>query len=733
MSHRVSIRTHGVTLTPQQELAIHTLDRDVGVLASAGSGKTTVLAAHYSELLTNGRASPKRLLVFTFTEKAAAELKERIEETLRRSAAWEDISHYFWSEAWIGTIHQFCGRLCRQNAHLLNLNPLFTITENEISLARFHSLLKDTLRADMAAGNPRTLDPATYYGIDKFEGLLLELHRKKVPPPCLRAHPLDDALIDLYTCVETAFEEEKRATHALDFDDLESNAIVLLEKFPEVRIQYQSLFAHILVDEFQDLSTAQGRLIDLLWQPGKNRLFFVGDPKQSIYGFRGANVDIFDRFWQKLTETDGRQIVLAENWRSAPSLLDFTNAVFHPLFSGGADDDIPKVPYTPMTTTQAFAGVAVHQFLHETIADNRRLEEARFIVGQIEALTAQGLPWREIAVICRSSRFFAHLAPMLEARQIPYDTQKSRLLAREPFVLLVQTLFTYLVSPKDEPSRLGLMYSDIFGMTVADLVNTHFASPADNTAWARVEQALSIALLQENALTALLPSDRLEHFRRSYETCHGTPFFKTTYHSFLYFRFLGYLTEEEKKGNKTPRAWRRWLQTFEIHSPHSPKPLGASLENKVQLLTVHAAKGLEFEAVFLADLNSRGKTVSDLVLVDRDTHSVGWQEIARRAGFGRKLTPTPAFDCIKEKDKRRDFEESKRLLYVAATRAKRLLFLQTLPLSAAKSKKAKSILDFSSWNDWISYLIETNTLTLPAPTPTLKSTSGNTFDVLISF
>ena len=96
----------------------------------------------------------------------------------------------------------------------------------------------------------------------------------------------------------------------MDFDDLEWGAVSLLREHADLRVKYRSLFSHILVDEFQDLNDLQGELIHYLWQPGKNRLFFVGDPKQSIYGFRGANVQLFYRYFERVKEVCGETVVL---------------------------------------------------------------------------------------------------------------------------------------------------------------------------------------------------------------------------------------------------------------------------------------------------------------------------------------------------------------------------------------------------------------------------------------
>lgn len=689
-------------LTPEQQRAVTITDRDVGVLAAAGSGKTTVLSAHYETLIRTAKEPLHRILVFTFTDKAAAEIKSRIEADLGRSTIWEEIGPHFWSEAWVSTIHHFASRLCRQNAALLGIVGDFTILENELSLSRFDALATEILVRQVNNASKDCPLLFSQYGFDRLHALLVELHRKKIPPAEIRHNP---ALAEIYTEIEQRFRREKRETGVLDFDDLEEYVILLLEKFPDVRSRYQMLFHHILVDEFQDLNATQGRLIELLWQPGKNKLFFVGDPKQAIYGFRGANVDVFYRFWEKLPTLGGERIVLSENWRAASELIAFTNTLFTPLFENA------PIPYTPLVATQSMLqGSVRHSTLTATSADERRYEESQAIAKKLKELALQGLAWNQMAVLSRSSRFFAALAPVLEAEAIPYDTQKTRAFATEPFVLFLENCFLFLLDPSDELAKLGILHSDRFGLSLSEIWDPAQAQNA-RTLLERASTPRALAptglVPTARAPTALVPSERLERFRSLYEDSEGRPFFHNPYESFLYFRFLDYLASNEHRGEKSLREWRQWLSAMKRHSPLAPQKPLASGDTKVQLLTVHAAKGLEFEAVFLADLAARTLPRRDMMLWNPNPRGEeprsAWQESSPGKGLKRDFFKTPSFQLLSEKHDQLEQEELKRLFYVAVTRAKRVLVLHTAPLSASKHKAQGSLLSRSSWNDWIHF------------------------------
>ncbi|MFQ5897736.1 MAG: ATP-dependent helicase [Candidatus Methylomirabilia bacterium] len=367
-------------LNPAQREAVMTTEGPLLVLAGAGSGKTRVIAHRVAYLLAIEGVDPRNVLAVTFTNKAAEEMRRRVEELLNPFGIRPPL---------LATFHSTCVRILRAHIRHLGISPNFVIYDEEDRLA----LVKECLRAD---------------GIDE-----------RALPPGLVAHRISHAKNQMVSVEEAQrlartpgeeqiallfehYQERLAQVGALDFDDLLLMTVRLFERHPEVVAWYQGLWKYVLVDEYQDTNLAQYRIIHLLTAPRRN-LCVVGDDDQSIYRFRGADLrNILD------FESDfpGCRVVrLEQNYRSTRRILDIASTVIaHNAGRKGKTLWTEKAEGEPAALYRAW--------------DEH--EEAAFVAGAIRALEDQGVPGRGIAVFYRTNAQSRVLEEALRRSRIPY-------------------------------------------------------------------------------------------------------------------------------------------------------------------------------------------------------------------------------------------------------------------------------------------------------------------------
>ena len=381
-------------LDKEQLEAVETTEGYVRVVAGAGSGKTKTLTHRYLYLVKEMGISPANILCVTFTNKAAAEMKKRI-----RSILGGDDSGY------ISTFHGFCVRFLREEIHVLNYPKEFMILDedDQKSLLRkaYADLgfslkdLKISSVLDFVGG--RKANDLDYVSL--FAELPSENEAAKD-----RLLELSDAADDKWMKIYYRYLYEQKKNYALDFDDLILVTLYILQNFPEQLDKWRKRMMYVMVDEYQDIDGQQYQLADLLSSYHKN-LFVVGDPDQTIYGWRGADVNRileFDQF-HKGTKT----ILLQNNYRSTPSILKVPDAVIK-----NNKFRIEKV-LRPMRV-----GGKTPVFYH---AKNTR-EEAKWIVERIQnaVQSAGGMHYKDIAVLYRMHSQSRSVEEALMAENIPY-------------------------------------------------------------------------------------------------------------------------------------------------------------------------------------------------------------------------------------------------------------------------------------------------------------------------
>ena len=286
---------------PQREAVLHT-EGPLLILAGAGSGKTRVLTHRIAYLIGECGVNPWNILAITFTNKAAGEMRQRVDNLVEHGA----------DSVWVSTFHSMCVRILRRYAEFIGLDRSFTIYDTDDQRTLMKDICKyleiDTkvyreraILAEISSCKNEMITPEDY--ALQYEG---DFRKKKV--------------LEAYR----EYEKQLGANNALDFDDLLLKTVQLFETNPEVLENYQERFRYIMVDEYQDTNTVQFRLVSLLAAKYRN-LCVVGDDDQSIYKFRGANIRNILNFEQEYE--DAKVIKLEQNYRSTGSILDAANAV----------------------------------------------------------------------------------------------------------------------------------------------------------------------------------------------------------------------------------------------------------------------------------------------------------------------------------------------------------------------------------------------------------------------
>jgi DNA helicase-2/ATP-dependent DNA helicase PcrA len=350
------------------------------ILAGAGSGKTRVLTHRIAYLLEQGLAAPDEILAITFTNKAAAEMKDRVALLVGPDSR----------KMWVSTFHAFCARVLRVHAEKLGYRREFTIYDSadQVRLVRrcITELGKD----------PKRFNPRSFHAqISTAKNLLLDASDYLRQTEGYMAENVAE-VYDLY-------QKRLYENNAMDFDDLIMQTVALLEVFPEVRERYQRRFKYIHVDEYQDTNHAQYRLVNILAAAHRN-LCVVGDDDQSVYSFRGADIRNILDFERDYPEA--KVVRLEQNYRSTQTILDAANAVV----ANNASRKVKEL------WTAGDEGERIRVF---TAADD--YAEARFVVSEILRLGDSGASLRDVAVFYRTNAQSRTLEDVLVREGVPYQ------------------------------------------------------------------------------------------------------------------------------------------------------------------------------------------------------------------------------------------------------------------------------------------------------------------------
>jgi len=364
---------------PQREAVLHG-DGPLLILAGAGSGKTRVITCRIAHMIRERGVDPDSILAVTFTNKAANEMKKRVERMLKIPLA----------RLWISTFHSACVRILRRHINALGYKRSFVIYDETDRSSLIKACMAD-LRIDTEQYQPRAVAA-------RISALKNNLTDEEQFGRTSARFGFEEAVSRVYTL----YQEKLRESNGLDFDDLLMLTVRLLERHQDVREYYQGLFRHILIDEYQDTNHAQYRLVRLLTAQRKN-LCVVGDDDQSIYKFRGADITNILNFEKDFP--DAKVITLEQNYRSTQNILGAAGAV--------VARNLGRKPKDLWTRKHGGDKILCYKAVDEK-------DEARFICRTIQQEVEEGRSLREMAVLYRTNAQSRALEDALWNRGIPY-------------------------------------------------------------------------------------------------------------------------------------------------------------------------------------------------------------------------------------------------------------------------------------------------------------------------
>ncbi len=631
---------------------------DVGpalVVAGAGTGKTTVITRRIAWLIASGRARPDEILALTFTDKAAREMEERVDHLLPYGVVSTNIM----------TFHALGDHILRDQALEIGISTDFQVMTGFQQIIFMQQILPE-LELDYYAplGNPYQFLGALAQHFSRLKDECITVGRyQEFANAKIRAAQSETEKVEAERVRELAFAygvytTQARSQAKLDFGDQISLTIELFQHRPNVLTSYQSRYKYIMVDEYQDTNFAQNELVKMLSEKHHN-LMVVGDDDQSIYRFRGAAIANILDF--KAQHPNVKQIVMNENYRSTQEILDASHrAVSH---------NNPDRLEVQNGIDKRLKGVKKGQ-KPQLIQAQTLPEEMQRVAKEVRRLIDGGMQPREIAILLRKNSQSAAVMLALEAEGIIAETSQRENLFERTEVKALLNFVAVMNDPKDSTALYGLLAGDIYQMKLNSLV--------DITSQARREHESLEQFLRGTNQQRSETVRALEHIDeyRSYasELSAGQLLYKFIHDQGYLGRLLGeaensndaalkiqniaqffHLVREFENITLDPTIYHFWAYVTQMRSSEADilateSPLD---QNAVRIMTVHKAKGLEFEAVFVPSL------IAEVFPSRRMAEKIQIPDGLIAVDSGREW----------------HIAEERRLFYVALTRAKSYLYL----------------------------------------------------------
>ncbi|KIC72314.1 ATP-dependent DNA helicase PcrA [Neochlamydia sp. TUME1] len=604
-------------LNEEQLGAVNAIEGPILVLAGAGSGKTRVVTSRIASLIEMG-VPTSQILGLTFTNKAAEEMRERIRILVGRQAPL------------LCTFHSLGARILRESIQALGYERDFTIYDEE----DIHKVLQACL-AELEIKDKK-MDTKTFRGlISKAKNALQRPEDIKVS---YMSSPAEEYLSRVYSLYQTKLKHY----NAVDFDDLLFLVVRLFQEHPDKREQYQDRWTFLSIDEYQDTNEAQYKILNYLVQKHGN-LFVVGDPDQSIYSWRGANINNILNFEK---DYPGAQIFrLQQNYRSCSNILEAANAVI----AHNANR------YEKQLWSDLGKGEKIKFYASDTERD-----EADFVADKIRQHREQGIPYNEIVVFYRTNNQSRAFEDYFLYRQIPYVIVGGLSFYQRREIKDILSFLRMVYSGTDYISFLRSLNIPRRGIGAATLEKIRLAASKEQLSiLAYCEAIAEDKVLQHPIKLATKQKEALKQYlgiiyrlREVAKSASLQELVRAAIDETDYLQFLAEDPEsfEDRKGNLDALITKaiEWEQTAvdaTLRAFLEELTLKSSLDeadtkkDRVSLMTIHNGKGLEFKVVFL----------------------VGIEE--------------DLFPHVNSKDKLEALEEERRLFYVGMTRAKECLYL----------------------------------------------------------
>ena len=602
-------------LNPAQEQAVNAPVGHHLLLAGAGSGKTLVLVRRIAWLMEQEGTSPYSIMAVTFTNKAANEMRHRIEQSLQMPI----------QGMWVGTFHGLCLRMLRQYWQEANLPENFQILDSDDQ----NRLIRRTLKAldiDEKQWSPK--QARSYISHKKNEGLR---------PKDINTYndPYGQMMLQIYT----AYEKTCQQSGFVDFTELLLRTYELLRDNESVRRHFQGRFQHLLVDEFQDTNTIQYAWLKLLTEGGNNYLTVVGDDDQSIYGWRGAKIENIQRFQQDFPSATMTR--LEQNYRSTQKILEAANALI-----ARNDGRLGKNLWTDQDGGESIS-------LYEAFND---LDEARFIINRIKEAVSQDMRRQDIAILYRSNAQSRVLEEILIQNAIPYRIYGGLRFFERAEIKDALAYLRLLANPHDDTAFERVVNFPARGIGDKTLEKIREDSKInDYSLWQGAQSGIAAQAFNPRTHGAL--QQFIQLITQLHEITRGFSLDKMVEQVLISSGLIDHFRTE--KGEKAQarvenleeliNAARQFrlddesgatLGDFLAHAAlEAGETQAGQDEDYVQLMTLHSAKGLEFPVVFLCGLEQG------------------------------------LFPHLMSMNNPEGLEEERRLCYVGMTRAKKKLYL----------------------------------------------------------
>jgi ATP-dependent DNA helicase UvrD/PcrA len=564
---------------PQREAVRHG-EGPLLVLAGAGSGKTRVLTHRIAYLLATGAARPGEILAITFTNKAATEMRERVEALVGRSAR----------AMWVTTFHSACARMLRADAERLGYSRGFTIYDESDSLRMLKRCMEE-LHVDPKRYPPRAIRAQ----ISGAKNQLVDAEAY--------AEKQGSVFEETVAAVYTLYEKRMLEANAMDFDDLLVRTVNALELFEEVRERWRRTFRHVLVDEYQDTNRAQYRLLQLLAADHGN-LMVVGDDDQSVYGFRHADIRNILDFERDFPEAE--VVKLEQNYRSTQTILSAANAV--------VERNRQRRPKRLWTELAGGEPLRLSELSDEH-------EEARWVAAEIERLGEEEEVRREdVAIFYRTNAMSRVLEDTLVRFELPYQVIGGTKFYERAEIKDAIAYLSLLVNPADQVSFGRVVNSPRRG--IGKTSQGRIAAHANTTGlpiWEVAGRAEEVPGLGAAAIKAVSRfHETMEGLRARVDSAPVAALLEATLHETGYLEALAaertveaegraenleeligvaaeFDVNRELEGEGKVPPLEEFLQQISLYTEQD----GLSDESLITLMTLHNAKGLEYDTVFV--------------------------------------------------------------------------------------------------------------------------------------
>lgn len=655
-----------MSLNTTQKKAIQHKNGPLLIVAGAGTGKTTVLTEKIKYLITQKNVDPQHIFAATFTEKSAEELRNRLDKVMPMG----------YIEPWVGTFHGLCDRILRAEGLEIGIDPNFRImTGTDQWLFLKEHLFELELKYYLPLGNPHKFisslirffsrlqdEVITSQDLDKFCR-----SQKPTTEDEIAEHQRMQELSKAYT----KYQQLKHNNGLYDFGDLIGLTLTLFTTRKNILKKYQNQFSHLLVDEFQDTNYAQFELIKLLAPPqNQPNITVVGDDDQSIYKFRGASVSNILEFKDHYPKSS--EIVLTDNYRSTQKLLNSAYALIQHNNPDRLETKL-NINKKLMSHQKKDQSPQIFEFANGD-------QEISWIIEQIIYLVNHHqLQFKDIAILGRSNSVLDQFVALCKASDIPYQLIANKGLFDQEEVKNLINLMSVIVNPNDDQLLFQVLASSIYQYDPAQLFNRLQQS---KTTQKPLFELISEQDSQEKIITDIQDFQKFAVSHTTTQTLFYLIDQLDYLKSFLQTEsvdnqrkinnlnlFLNYIKRFET--NTSNPYLHNFIPTLNLWIEAGENPGEAQIEDvdTVSLMTVHAAKGLEFDAIFIPNV------------------------IAGRFPSISRKDPIELPDVLVKEtlpSGNAHLQEERRLFYVALTRAKRFAYITWSPDYGGKRKRKMS-------------------------------------------